>query len=109
MTTKEKIRWLAEQAGWTFHPMMPYPWRYPDREYQDYPPDYEHSFDAITRDLLPILREKGWVYGMTWFPDDKGNHEFFVHLPTNPLYRFDPEPARAAFEAIFEALHGATQ
>lgn len=108
MTTDAgKIRFLAELAGWTFHPMMPYPWRYPDREYQDNPPDYPHSLDAIARDLLPLLREKGRLYALTWYPDSE-RHEFIIHEPeTVPsVVHEGPEPARAAFEAIFEALHG---
>lgn len=111
MTTEEKIRWLAEQAGWE-----------PDDCDCDYPEcswngffirgkaveriDYPNSLDAIARDLLPILRERGWRYGLSW----NGNeHRFIIYDPASDevLSRRDAiEPAAAAFEAIFEALRG---
>lgn len=69
--------------------------------------DYPHSLDAIARDLLPLLREKGWLYALTWYPDSK-RHEFIIHEPgTVPSVVYeDPDPARAAFEAIYEAFKG---
>lgn len=69
--------------------------------------DYPHSLDAIARDLLPLLREKGRLYALTWYPDSE-RHEFIIHEPeTVPsVVHEGPEPARAAFEAIYEALHG---
>ena len=109
MTTEEKIRWLAEQAGWLL----------PDPGVQHgYPPggldcvalpDYPHSLDAIARDLLPILREKGWDYSLSW---DGYDHRFFVRPLASPQsigFGNGDSPASAAFEAIFEALHGATE
>lgn len=104
MTDADKVRFLAELAGWTFHPMMPYPWRYPDREYQDNPPDYPHSLEAITRDLLPVLREKGWEYMLSW----NGSFHRFMICKGSRLFGVaaGDEPARAAFEAIWQALKG---
>ncbi|MCR4340265.1 MAG: hypothetical protein NUW01_10320 [Gemmatimonadaceae bacterium] len=67
-------------------------------------PDYPHSLDAIERDLLPILREKGWEYLLEW---DGENHHF--HIDDGNSWKgsaTNPEPAAAAFEAIYEALHG---
>lgn len=114
MNTEEKIRWLAEQAGWE-----------PDDCDCDYPEcswngffirgkaveriDYPNSLDAIARDLLPILREKGWRYGGPSWNGEQ--HRFIIWDPVNDtVSRGTAEtPARAAFEAIFEALHGGTE
>lgn len=113
MTTEEKIRWLAEQAGWE-----------PDDCDCDYPEcswngffirgkaveriDYPHSLDAIERDLLPLLREKGWAHELDW---DTDGYDFFVwtHKEAGICRSHPDSPAVAAFEAIFEALHGATE
>ena len=94
MTTEEKIRWLAEQAGSCV---------VCDK------PDYEHSFDAIARDLLPLLREKGLALTLHCTP------EAIQAWITNSLGQTlvgaasADSPATAAFEAIFEALHGETE
>lgn len=113
MTTEEKIRWLAEQAGWE-----------PDDCDCDYPEcswkgffrkgtlvdrvDYEHSFDAIARDLLPILRERGWTMRLDIATDTEAR----VYDIGGDYLAFGYSSgfsATAAFEAIFEALHGATE
>lgn len=108
MNTEEKIRWLAEQAGWLL----------PDPGVQHgYPPggldcvalpDYPHSLDAIERDLLPLLREKGWAHELDW---DTDGYDFFVwtHKEAGICRSHPDSPAAAAFEAIFEALRGATE
>lgn len=71
--------------------------------------DYPHSLDAIARDLLPILRERGLWHEMYW---DSDGYAFYVRDGKASYQgiigrgRHSTEPARAAFEAIFEALHG---
>lgn len=107
-TDDDKIRFLAELAGWEQDPdaqpgVLWKPTGYGGLEYV-YRPDYPHSLDAIARDLLPLLREKGWEYLLEW---DGENHHF--HIDDGKSWKgnaTNPEPARAAFEAIFEALHG---
>lgn len=115
MTTEEKIRWLAEQAGWE-----------PDDCDCDYPEcswngffirgkaveqiDYPHSLDAIERDLLPILREKGLALTLHCTPEEA--EAWITNRRRQSLcgaVRFSANPATAAFEAIFEALHGETE
>ncbi len=69
--------------------------------------DYPHSLDAIARDLLPILRERDLrlvLYMGNWPGDPRaviedGRGDLWAAIPADT-------PARAAFEAIFEALHG---
>lgn len=108
MSDADKIRFLAELAGWhAVEDVWGNWWAHTDGYGQYALPDYPHSLDAIARDLLPLLREKGWLYALTWYPDSK-RHEFIIHEPgTVPSVVYeDPDPARAAFEAIYEALHG---
>lgn len=108
MTDADKIQFLAELAGWRYIPSgRVWPWEHRLEGALSYPPVYPHSLDAIARDLLPLLREKGWLYALTWYPDSE-RHEFIIHEPeTVPsVVHEGPDPARAAFEAIYEALHG---
>ena len=91
MNTEEKIRWLAEQAGACV---------VCDK------PDYEHSFDAIARDLLPILRERDMQYNLYWNGHDHGFTIWDADGAEIGSVQYPTEPATVAFEAIFEALHG---
>ena len=107
MKNDEKNRWLAEQAGWLL----------PDAGVQHgYPPggldcvalpDYPNSLDAIARDLLPLLREKGMDHEMRWLGDQ---YRFLIWPSLEAIQALaicdSPEPARAAFEAIWQALGG---
>jgi hypothetical protein len=93
LNTEEKIRWLAEQAGACV---------VCDK------PDYEHSLDAIARDLLPILRERGWTMRLDIATDTEAR----VYNIGGDCLAFGYSSgfsATAAFEAIFEALHGETE
>lgn len=109
MNTEDKIRWLAEQAGWLL----------PDPGVQHgYPPggldcvalpDYEHSLDAIARDLLPLLRERDMQYNLYWNGHDHGFTIWDADGAEIGSAQYPTEPATAAFEAIFEALHGGTE
>ena len=107
-TDDDKIRFLAELAGWEQDPdaqpgVLWKPTGYGGLEYV-YRPDYPHSLDAIARDLLPLLQKKGWEYYLVWNGD---TYRFLLWTaPDEGCASTDPEPARAAFEAIFEALHG---
>lgn len=114
MTIDEKIRWLAEQAGWE-----------PDDCDCDYPEcswngffirgkaveriDYPNSLDAIERDLLPLLRERGMRYGLASWNGNEHRCIIWDPAPDAVYHGTDAEPAAAAFEAIFEALHGGTE
>jgi len=66
--------------------------------------DYPHSLDTITRDLLPLLREREWEYMLSW----NGSFHRFMICKGSRLFGVaaGDEPARAAFEAIWEALKG---
>ena len=109
MNTESKVRWLAEQAGWE-----------PDDCDCDYPEcswkgffrkgtlvdrvDYEHSLDAIARDLLPLLREKGMQYSLYWNGHDHGLVVWDSDGAEIGTAQYPAEPAAVAFEAIYEAL-----
>ena len=99
MTTEEKIRLLANLAGWNFAPDYP----------KDYFPDYPNSLDAIARDLLPILREKGMQYNLHWNGHDHGLVVWDSDGAEIGTAQYPAEPATVAFEAIFEALHGVAE
>ena len=113
MTDADKIRFLAELAGWEQDPdaqpgVLWKPTGYGGLEYV-YRPDYPHSLDAIARDLLPILRERGLWHEMYW---DSDGYAFYVRDGKASYQgiigrgRHSTEPARAAFEAIWQALGG---
>ena len=111
MTTEEKIRWLAEQAGWRDTKLVRGRtlWEHPGLGRSFELPDYPNSLDAIERDLLPLLREKGLALTLHCTP------EAIQAWITNSLGQTlvgaasADSPATAAFEAIFEALHGETE
>ena len=111
MTIDEKIRWLAEQAGWRDTKLVRGRtlWEHPGLGRNFELPDYPNSLDAIDCDLLPILREKGWRYGGPSWNGEQ--HRFIIWDPVNDtVSRGTAEtPSAAAFEAIFEALHGGTE
>ena len=113
MTTEEKIRWLAEQAGWG--PSEPHDgafvWsrKVGDEYWYRYAlPDYPHSFDAIARDLLPLLWERGWRLDL-WLDSELCQANVYDEGGWGKARGDSTTPAAAAFEAIFEALHGATE
>lgn len=101
MNTEEKIRRLAGLAGWAFDPKLLHSWSHPVHGHRSHGPDYDYSLDAIERDLLPILREQGMQYSLSW---NGKEHRFVAH---DLLNRGDVDsPAAAAFEAIYEVLCG---
>ena len=109
MTDADKIQFLAELAGWRYIPSgRVWPWEHRLEGALSYPPVYPHSLDAIARDLLPLLREKGWGHSLTW---DDAVYRFLVwDQEAWPQWAGDAihpdSPARAAFEAIYEAFKG---
>lgn len=109
-TDADKVRFLAELAGWEIRPGGI--WLHSRADLAEFGPsrcDYPHSLDphsldAIARDLLPLLREKGWEYMLSW----NGSFHRFMICKGSRLFGVaaGDDPARAAFEAIYEALHG---
>ncbi|MCC7408309.1 MAG: hypothetical protein IT442_09565 [Phycisphaeraceae bacterium] len=103
-TDADKIRYLADLAGWR---VVDEANRWVDRagRHWGWLPDYPNSLDDIARDLLPLLREKGWEYLLEW--EGKNRHYFLIDDGKSwKGSARDPAPARAAFEAIWQALHG---
>ncbi len=108
MTTEEKIRWLAEQAGWRDTKLVRGRtlWEHSGLGRSFELPDYLSSLDAIARDLLPLLREKGWALTLYCTPEEA--EAWITNRREQSLcgaVRFSLLPATAAFEAIFEALY----
>ncbi len=73
---------------------------------------YADGYEAAQRerDLLPLLREKGLALTLHCTPEEA--EAWITNRRRQSLcgaVRFSANPAAAAFEAIFEALHGATE
>ena len=108
MNTTDKIRWLAEQAGWRDTKLVRGRtlWEHSGLGRSFELPDYPNSLDAIARDLLPILREKDMQYNLHWNGHDHGFIVWDSGGAEIGSVQYPAEPAAAAMEAIFEALHG---
>lgn len=102
-TDADKIRYLVGLAGWRAIDEVTNRWVDRTGRYWGWLPDYPNSLDDIARDLLPLLREKGWTHQLNWTNKD---YWFFVSKPLLTFSASSPAPARAAFEAIWQALHG---
>ena len=108
MNTTDKIRWLAEQAGWRDTKLVRGRtlWEHPGLGRSFELPDYPNSLDASDRDLLPILREKGMQYSLYWNGHDHGLVVWDSDGAEIGTAQYPAELAAVAFGAIFEALHG---